>query len=210
MSDILIDCFMAILFPDLPYAYDAFEPYFDAKTMEIHYAKHHRAYYDKFGAAIANYPELQRKTIAEILRNLSALPESIRTIVRNNGGGFYHHNLWWAEIKPDGGGEPRGKMAEIINQKFGTFNNFKTQFTQVATGIFGSGWAWLIKKQSGEIDLMATPNQDSPLSDGLNPLLGLDVWEHAYYLQYQNRRADFIAAWWNVINWERVEERYGQ
>jgi Fe-Mn family superoxide dismutase len=194
--------------PPLPYPFDALEPHIDARTMEIHYTKHHQAYIDNLNKALKDYPNLQRKSVEELLKNLSALPETIRTAVRNHGGGHANHSLFWLWMKPHGGGEPTGALAEALAKKFGGFAKFKEQFTDAALKRFGSGWAWLCQDKNGELVVLSTGNQDSPLSEGHVPLLGLDVWEHAYYLKYQNRRADFVAAWWNVVNWDTVAKRF--
>ena len=194
--------------PSLPYALDALEPHLDARTMEIHYGKHHQGYLTKLNAALEKHPQLFELSIEEILSDLSQVPENIRTAVRNNGGGYYHHTFYWESMSPKGGGEPSGELAAAIKDTFGSFDAFKTQFTEAALGRFGSGWAWLSKNQDGVLLVQSTPNQDSPLSQGLTPLLTVDVWEHAYYLYYQNRRPDFVSAWWNVVNWEKVAERF--
>jgi len=195
--------------PALPYATDALEPHLDARTMEIHHGKHHAAYVANLNKAVADFPDLARKTVTELLQDLNALPEAIRTAVRNHGGGHANHTLFWQVMKPHGGGEPKGELARAIEQHFGSFNAFKQSFGQAALGQFGSGWAWLTLRQ-GRLAIEASPNQDTPLSNGGQPLLGLDVWEHAYYLKYQNRRADYIAAWWNVVNWDYVAERFAR
>ncbi len=190
--------------PELPYAYDALAPYIDAQTMELHHSKHHQAYVDKLNAAIKD-TEFVDKPLEEILHNLDTLPEDIRTTVRNNGGGHYNHSFFWEIMSPNGGGEPGGELAEMIAASFGSFDAFKTQFGDAAVARFGSGWVWLT--QEGDVLVItSTPNQDSPMMDGKRPLLGLDVWEHAYYLKYQNRRPEYIAAWWNVVDWSKVEE----
>lgn len=193
--------------PDLPYAYDALEPHIDARTMEIHHTKHHQAYVTKLNEAIAKHPGSQGKSIEEILRNIDGLPEAIRTAVRNNGGGHANHSLFWEIMGPDAGGEPGGSIGDAIRSAFGDFGSFRDKFKAAATGRFGSGWAWLVAG-SGGVELIDLPNQDSPLMEGRTPILGLDVWEHAYYLNYQNRRPDYVDAWWNVVNWSAVEERY--
>jgi Fe-Mn family superoxide dismutase len=202
--------------PPLPYPMDALEPHIDARTMEIHHGKHHRAYVDNLNKAIAgwanyrtrkNAPSLQGLEI--LLRDLDSAPENIRTAVRNNGGGHYNHSLFWQMMKKDGGGEPKTELAKAIEGSFGNFADFKTKFSEAATKVFGSGWAWLVLSE-GKLTIETSPNQDSPLSSGKQPLLGLDVWEHAYYLKYQNKRADYIAAWWNVVNWDFVAERYAK
>ncbi|MDP3997848.1 MAG: superoxide dismutase [bacterium] len=199
---------MAFQLPELPYAYGALEPYIDARTMEVHHTKHHQAYTDKLNAALSRQSDLAGKSIEDILTDLSQVPEDIRTSVRNNGGGYANHNFFWSIMAPDRGGEPSGKIADAINQSFDSFSGFKQQLTDAATGQFGSGWAWLVAEMSGALKIMSTPNQDSPLSEGLTPLLAIDVWEHAYYLKYQNRRPEYIDAFWNVINWNAVEHRY--
>ena len=193
--------------PKLPYAYDALEPFIDARTMEIHHTKHHATYVSKLNEALGKFPELQEKSVEDLLKNLDAVPEAIRTAIRNNGGGHYNHSLFWQMMNPpsDGsGGEPKRNITSEINKNFGDFSKFKEEFTKVATTLFGSGWAWLVKDSNGKLIVMSTPNQDSPISKGFQPLLGLDVWEHAYYLKYQNRRAEYIEAWWNVVNWSFV------
>lgn len=196
---------MAFTLPELPYAYTALEPHIDARTMEIHHSKHHAAYTTNLNNAIAG-TELEGKTIEEILADaLTGAPA-----VRNNGGGFWNHNFFWEIMGPGKGGSPKGALADRINQDFGSFDAFKTQFAQAATTRFGSGWAWLIKKADGSLAVTSSPNQDNPLMDGSGtPILGLDVWEHAYYLNYQNRRPDYITAFWNVVNWDKVAEHFG-
>ena len=199
---------MAHELPALPYAHDALEPHIDARTMEIHHGKHHQGYVNNLNKALEGQPNLQNKSVEQLLQDLEAIPESIRAAVRNNGGGHANHSLFWPCMSPNGGGEPSGELAEAIKSTFGSFANFKKQFSTAAATRFGSGWAWLCVDKSGGLALMSTPNQDSPLSQGLQPILGLDVWEHAYYLNYQNRRPDYIAAWWNVVNWEQVAKNY--
>jgi superoxide dismutase, Fe-Mn family len=193
--------------PPLPYALDALEPHLDARTMEIHHDRHHGAYVANLNKAIAESPSLGLKSLEELLKDLNSVPEKIRAAVRNNGGGHYNHSLFWHMMQKDGGGEPKGELATAIEKAFGSFSAFKEGFTKAALGQFGSGWAWLVR-DGKELKIEATPNQDSPISQGRQPLLGLDVWEHAYYLKYQNKRADYIAAWWNVVNWDFVGERY--
>jgi superoxide dismutase, Fe-Mn family len=196
--------------PALPYAFDALEPHLDARTMEIHHGKHHKAYVDNLNKAIALMPSMGGSlTIDSLLQNLSTLPENVRTAVRNNGGGHYNHSLFWQMMRKNGGGEPKAELAKAIEANFGNFADFRTKFTEAATKVFGSGWAWLVLNQ-GKLAIESAPNQDSPLSSGKTPLLGLDVWEHAYYLKYQNKRADYIAAWWNVVNWDFVAERFAK
>lgn len=193
--------------PKLPYAYDALEPHIDARTMEIHHTKHHQAYTDKLNGALEKYPDIAKKDIREILQNLDDVPEDVRTAVRNNGGGYLNHWVFWEIMSPDGGGEPSGDLADKIKSDFGDFDSFKTQLADAGVGRFGSGWAWLVLS-GGKLEVMSTPNQDNPISEGKEPLLGVDVWEHAYYLKYQNRRPDYIEAWWNVVNWEAVGEHF--
>ncbi len=190
--------------PKLPYDFNALEPYIDARTMEIHYTKHHQGYVNKLNAALEKHPELQGKSIEELLRGLDSVPEDIRTAVRNNGGGHFNHSLFWPVMSPNGGGKPGGELAKAIEGAFGSFDSFKEQFSATAAGVFGSGWAWLVVDGGGALSITSTPNQDSPLSRGLTPILGLDVWEHAYYLKYQNRRPEYIENWWNVVNWDQV------
>lgn len=199
---------MAYQLPDLPYAYNALEPNIDAQTMEIHYSKHHKGYVDKLNAAIDNHPELASKDINTLLSDLNSLPEDIRTAVRNNGGGHANHSIFWPCMSPDGGGEPDGVLADAIKSAFGDFESFKDKFSDAAATRFGSGWAWLCLDSKGSLVVTSTPNQDNPVSDGLKPILGLDVWEHAYYLNYQNRRPDYISAWWNVVNWSQVASNF--
>ncbi len=200
---------MAFTLPPLPYANDALEPHIDAQTMEIHHDKHHNAYVTNLNAALEKYPELQGKSIEELLaNNAAAVPEDIRTAVRNNGGGHANHSFFWQILKKNEGGQPSGALAEAINQKFGSFDAFKAEFKKAAGGRFGSGWAWLVLDNDGTVSITSTPNQDTPLMEGKTPLLGLDVWEHAYYLKYQNRRPDYVDAFWNVVNWDEVGSRY--
>ncbi|MEJ2722065.1 MAG: superoxide dismutase [bacterium] len=194
--------------PKLPYPYDALEPHIDARTMEIHYSKHHQAYTNNFNAALEKHPELFDKSAAEILRDPEGVPSDIRTAVRNNGGGFFNHNLFWDIMGPKGGGEPSGPVAEAIKKAFGGFAALKDSFSKAALTRFGSGWAWLNVTGGGDLSVTSTANQDSPLSEGLAPILGIDVWEHAYYLKYQNRRPDYIEAWWNTVDWEAVNRRF--
>ncbi len=199
------------ILPQLPYPYNALEPYIDTRTMEIHHQKHHQGYIDKLNASLERYPWLFNKTIEQLLENISQVPEDIRQSIINNGGGHYNHSLFWKIMAPPvqvGGGQPSGALAEAIDSTFGSFTSFREQFTETALNRFGSGWAWLVKDKSNNLKVYSTPNQDSPLMEGYLPLLGLDVWEHAYYLLYQNRRADYINAWWNLVNWPEVERRY--
>lgn len=193
--------------PELPYAYDALEPHIDKETMNIHHTKHHNTYVTKLNSALEGHADLQSKSIDDLVSDLNSVPEDIRTAVRNNGGGHANHSLFWTVLSPNGGGEPKGELANKINDKFGSLDNFKEEFGKAATGRFGSGWAWLVVK-NGEIEITSTPNQDNPLTDGKTPVLGLDVWEHAYYLKYQNKRPDYISAFWNVVNWDEVSKRY--
>lgn len=199
---------MAFELAPLPYASNALEPHIDARTMEIHHGKHHAAYTTNLNKALENYPELQSKSIEDLIGSLDAVPEAIRTAVRNNGGGYANHNLFWSIMGPGKGGQPSGDLAAAINAAFGSFEAFKEKFAAAAMGRFGSGWAWLVAEKGGAVTLTSTPNQDTPFMEHKHPILGLDVWEHAYYLNYQNRRADYVAAWWNVVNWDAVAERY--
>ncbi len=198
---------MAYEVPALPYDYAALEPHIDEETMRIHHDKHHQAYVDKANAALEG-TEWADKSIEEVLQNLDALPSDKQGPVRNNGGGHYNHALLWESMSPDGGGEPTGDLASAIDARFGSFDDFKAQFKEAGIGQFGSGWAWLVADGSGGVDLVSTPNQDTPLSDGKAPLLGCDVWEHAYYLKYQNKRPDYIDAWWSTVAWDTVAERF--
>jgi Fe-Mn family superoxide dismutase len=199
---------MAFTLPPLPYGFDALEPHIDKATMEVHHDKHHAAYVNNLNKALEGAPELQSKTLEQILaNNLAVVPDSIKTVVRNNGGGHYNHSLFWTQLSPNGGGAPTGEIAGVITGTFGSFDAFKEKFAPVAVGRFGSGWAWLTKDTAGKFEILSTPNQDTPLMEGKKPILGLDVWEHAYYLKYQNRRPDYIAAWWNVINWDEVNKQ---
>lgn len=193
--------------PELPYSYDALEPHIDARTMEIHHTKHHQAYLDKLNAALEGQEELAELPVEAILADLDAVPEKIRTAVRNHGGGHANHSLFWTIMSPHAGGQPKGELAKAITKTFKSFSDFQKEFTVAATGQFGSGWAWLVVDGS-KLKIMSTPNQDSPISEAKLPILGLDVWEHAYYLKYQNKRPDYITAWWNVVNWEQVAENY--
>ena len=198
---------MAHSLPELGYAYNALEPHIDAKTMEIHHSKHHQTYITNLNAALENYPEFFDKSVEELLINLEDVPESIRGAVRNGGGGHSNHSLFWKIIAPGGNSNsPEGKIAELINSNFGDFENFKKEFSEKAAKQFGSGWGWLCQDEAGKLVCISTPNQDSPLSSGIHPLLGIDVWEHAYYLNYQNRRPDYIKAFWEIVNWQAVKE----
>lgn len=199
---------MPYTLPDLPYDFAALEPHIDARTMEIHYTKHHQAYLDKTNAALENTDFTEMK-IEEVLADLQAVPEKIRTTVRNFGGGYANHNFFWTVMSPDGGGEPSGELGDAMKKAFGSFGKFKEQFSDAAKGQFGSGWAWLVVK-SGKLKVESTANQDTPLSAGRVPLLTLDVWEHAYYLKYQNRRPEYVEAWWHVVDWNAVSRRYSE
>ncbi len=198
---------MSHTLPPLPYACDALEPHIDARTMEIHHGKHHQAYITNLNNALAGHPELEAKSIEDLIAHLDAVPESIRTVVRNNGGGHANHSLFWLSLAPGHGGAPTGPLAEAIAAAFGSFDAFKEAFAKAGATRFGSGWAWLTLKD-GKLAISSTANQDSPLMEGAKPLLGLDVWEHAYYLHYQNRRPDYIAAFWNLVNWDAVAARF--
>lgn len=198
---------MAYELPKLAYAYDALEPYIDARTMEIHHTKHHQAYITNLNGALEKHPELSAKPLEALLGDLNAVPEDIRAVVRNHGGGTWNHSLFWEIMAPKAGGAPKGKLASAIDAAFGSFDAFKAEFEKAANTRFGSGWAWLVKKGSG-LAVLSTANQDTPLSDGLTPILGLDVWEHAYYLQYQNRRPEYVSNWWKVVNWEAIAARF--
>lgn len=200
---------MAYELPQLPYAYDALEPHIDKETMNIHHTKHHNTYVTNLNKAVEGNSDLASKSVEELISNLDAVPESIRTAVRNNGGGHANHSLFWKLLSPEGGGEPSGELKSAIESKFGSFDKFKEQFEAAGAGRFGSGWAWLVVN-NGELEITSTPNQDSPLMEGKKPILGLDVWEHAYYLKYQNRRPDYMKAFWNVVNWSEVEKLYSE
>lgn len=201
---------MAYELPELPYAYDALEPHIDARTMEIHHTKHHNTYVTNLNAALEGHDELAAKSVEDLIADMDAIPADIRTAVRNNGGGHANHSFFWEILSADGGGKPSGALAEAIDKKFGSFEAFQDEFAKAAAGRFGSGWAWLIADDNGNVEVMSTPNQDSPIMEGKKPILGLDVWEHAYYLNYQNRRPDYINAFWNVVNWDKVQEHYGK
>lgn len=193
--------------PNLPYAYDALEPHFDKETMNIHHTKHHNTYITNLNAALEGHAELADKSVEELVANLNEVPEAIRTAVRNNGGGHANHTFFWTILSPNGGGQPVGELATAIEAKFGSFDAFKEEFAKAGATRFGSGWAWLVVN-NGELEVTSTPNQDSPLTEGKTPVIGLDVWEHAYYLNYQNRRPDYIGAFWNVVDWNSAEKRY--
>lgn len=199
---------MAFKLPDLDYPYDALEPHIDKMTMEIHHTKHHQTYVDNLNKAVEGYKEYQEMDIKELIAKLNSLPEEIKTAVRNNGGGHLNHSIFWKIMSPNGGGEPVGEVAKKIDEDLGGFDKFKEEFKKAALGRFGSGWAWLVVNKDGKFEIVSTPNQDNPVSEGKEPLLGIDVWEHAYYLKYQNRRADYIDAWFNVVDWNKVEKRY--
>ena len=193
----------------LTYDYSALEPHIDAATMKFHHDKHHAAYVKNLNAAVNKYPQLQTKTVEQLLTSLNTLPKDIQTTVRNNGGGHYNHTMYWQIMGPKGGGTPTGAIGTAIKAQFGTFDTFKSQFNEAGTKLFGSGWVWLVRQQ-GQLQIMTTPNQDSPIAQGVYPIMGNDVWEHAYYLNYQNRRPDYLAAWWNVINWTEVNNRFAK
>ncbi|MBU5368217.1 superoxide dismutase [Enterococcus avium] len=196
---------MAYTLPDLPYGYDALEPYIDVETMHLHHDKHHNTYVTNLNAAIEKYPELGEQSIEELMKNLNEVPDDIRTAVRNNGGGHANHSFFWKIMAPNAGGEPTGAIKDAIDQAFGSFEKMKEEFKTAATGRFGSGWAWLVLN-NGKLEITSTANQDSPLTDGKTPIIGLDVWEHAYYLKYKNVRPDYIAAFWDVVNWDQANE----
>lgn len=199
---------MAHELPDLPYGYDALEPHIDAETMRIHHTKHHQGYVNNLNAALEKHPELGEKTVEQLLSDLDSVPQDIRTAVRNNGGGHANHSLFWPCMAPGAGGAPSGELAAAVDSAFGSFESFRESFAKAAATRFGSGWAWLCAGGGGELLITSTANQDNPVSEGLKPILGLDVWEHAYYLNYQNRRPDYVKAWWSVVNWERVGENF--
>ncbi len=200
---------MAYELPALPYKFDALEPHIDAKTMEIHHDKHHAAYVTNVNKALVEHPDLAKLPIEQLISDMNKVPETIRTAVRNNGGGHANHTLFWQIMKPGGGGAPSGKVADALKSAFGSFDQFRTKMNDAGATRFGSGWTWLVKDRSGKLDVMSTPNQDSPIMEGRTPIIGIDVWEHAYYLKYQNRRADYLGAWWNTINWDEVAKRLG-
>ena len=198
---------MAFTLPPLPYDFSALEPHIDAKTMEIHHGKHHQTYVNNLNAAIEKAPELASKSIDDLMRNVNSLPEAVRTPIRNNGGGHWNHSMFWQIMAPKAGGEPGGALGAAIKSAFGDFAKFREQFSAAGVGRFGSGWAWLVNT-GGKLSIVSCPNQDNPLMEGQKVVMGLDVWEHAYYLKYQNRRPDYINAWWNVVNWKEVEKRF--
>ena len=199
---------MAFELPPLPYDFSALEPTIDAQTMQLHHDKHHQAYINNLNAALETHPELQKKTAEELISNLNAVPEQIRAAVRNNGGGHVNHSMFWTIMTPKGGGNPTDAVGDAIQQTFGSFNDFQTKFNEAGTKQFGSGWAWLARGRDGKLQILSTPNQDNPLAQGLFPIMGNDVWEHAYYLKYQNRRPDYLKAWWNVVNWKEINKRF--
>jgi len=199
---------MAFALPPLPYDYAALEPHIDARTMEIHHTKHHQAYVNNLNAALEKAPEFQQKSLDDIIASLSKVPDAVRTAVRNNAGGHWNHSMFWLIMSPKGGGDPSGNLGDAVAKSFGDMAKLKEQFNAAASSRFGSGWAWLVADGSGALKIESTPNQDNPAMDGRYPILGLDVWEHAYYLKYQNRRADYISAWWNLVNWPEVAKRY--
>jgi superoxide dismutase, Fe-Mn family len=192
----------------LPYAYEALEPFIDTTTMQIHHDKHHAAYINNLNGAMEKHPELAGKSLETLLKDLNAVPEDIRMVIRNHGGGTWNHTMFWEIMAPKSGGEPSGALADAISSAFGNFANFKSEFEKTANGRFGSGWAWLVKKSDGGLAVVSSANQDNPMSEGLLPLMGLDVWEHAYYLKYQNRRAEYVSNWWNVVHWAEVQRRF--
>ncbi len=210
-QNVKLDNTMAFTLPPLPYPSDALEPYIDKATMEIHHDKHHGAYVTNLNKALESAPELQNKSIEELLaNNLAAVPEAIKTAVRNNGGGHANHSLFWTQMLRNAGGAAKGDIESVITSNFGSFDSFKEKFSAAAMGRFGSGWAWLVLDGAGKFEIISTANQDSPLMDGKRPILGLDVWEHAYYLKYQNRRAEYVSAWWNLVNWDTVNKQLKQ
>ncbi len=200
---------MTYKLPDLPYAYDALEPHIDEETMKLHHDKHHNTYVENTNKALEGHEDLQELSIEELVAKLDEVPEDIRTAVRNNGGGHANHSLFWEVLSPEGGGEPTGELADAINDAFGSFDDFKSELEAASTGQFGSGWGWLVV-DNGDLKVTSTPNQDSPLTDGQTPIFGIDVWEHAYYLNYQNVRADYVKAIWNIVNWDEVARRYDE
>jgi Fe-Mn family superoxide dismutase len=199
---------MAYELPPLPYPFNALEPHIDAKTMEIHHDKHHQAYITNANNALKDHPDLAAKPVDELIANLSQVPESIRTVVRNNAGGHSNHSFFWQIMAPNAGGAPKGKLAEAITAAFGSVDAFKEKFQAAGASRFGSGWAWLVVNKEGKLEITSTPNQDSPIMEGLKPVIGIDVWEHSYYLLYQNKRPDYLKAWWNVVNWDQAEKNF--
>ncbi len=201
---------MAFTLPPLPYDFSALEPHIDARTMEIHHDKHHAAYVNNLNVALEKHPDLQNKDIEDLIRNIKELPEGVQAAVRNNGGGHINHTMFWEIMGPNGGGEPSGALGQAITKAFGDFDKFKKEINDAGVKRFGSGWSWLVLNRDGNLQILSTANQDSPYMDGQTPILGVDVWEHAYYLNYQNRRPDYLNAWWNVVNWEAVAKRFGR
>jgi superoxide dismutase, Fe-Mn family len=201
---------MAFELPNLPYNNDALEPYIDAQTMQIHHDLHHGTYVSKLNSALESHPDLQKKSIDELIRDLNSLPDNVRNAVRNNGGGHFNHTIFWTLMKPNGGGKPTGEIAQAISDNFGDFETFKTKFTDAGAGQFGSGFVWLVRSRDGKLEVVSTPNQDNPLTEGHFPIMGNDVWEHAYYLKYQNRRAEYLKQWWNTLNWDEINNRFAQ
>jgi superoxide dismutase, Fe-Mn family len=199
---------MAYELPPLPYPFNALEPHIDAKTMEIHHDKHHQAYITNANNALKDHPDLAAKPVDELIANLSQVPESTRTVVRNNAGGHSNHSFFWQIMAPNAGGAPKGKLAEAITAAFGSVDAFKEKFQAAGASRFGSGWAWLVVNKEGKLEITSTPNQDSPIMEGLKPVIGIDVWEHSYYLLYQNKRPDYLKAWWNVVNWDQAEKNF--
>ena len=199
---------MAYQVPPLPYDYSALEPYIDAQTMTLHHDKHHGAYVSNLNAAIEKHPQLASKSVEDLLRDINSVPEDIRTAVRNNGGGHMNHSMFWQIMKPKGGGPPSGRVGEEIKKTFGSFEDFQKQFNDTGTKRFGSGWVWLVRSKAGKLEVISTANQDNPIMDGHHAIMGNDVWEHAYYLKYQNRRPEYLAAWWNVVNWDEINKRF--
>ena len=199
---------MAHSLPPLPYDYSALEPHIDAQTMTLHHDKHHAAYVNNLNAAIEKHPQLGSKSVEDLLRDINSIPEDIRTTVRNNGGGHMNHTMFWQIMKPKGGGPPTGRVGDEIKKAFGSFEEFQKQFNDAGTKRFGSGWVWLIRSKAGKLEVISTANQDNPIVDGHHAIMGNDVWEHAYYLKYQNRRPEYLAAWWNVVNWDEVNKRF--
>lgn len=198
---------MAFELPTLPYSFDALEPYIDAQTMQIHHDLHHGTYVNKLNAALESHPDLQSKSIEELIRDLNSLPTEVRTAVRNNGGGHFNHSIFWVLMAPNAGGEPTGAIADAINDSFGGFENFKQRFNDAGANQFGSGFVWLVRSRDGQLEIVSTPNQDNPWTEGHFPIMGNDVWEHAYYLKYQNRRPEYLKQWWNTVNWNEVNNR---
>ncbi|MBD1867912.1 superoxide dismutase [Cyanobacteria bacterium FACHB-471] len=201
---------MAFELPSLPYSNDALEPYIDAQTMQIHHDNHHGTYVSKLNAALEKHSDLQNKSVDELIRDLNTLPDAVKTVVRNNGGGHFNHTIFWTLMAPNAGGEPNGAIAQAITDTFGDFENFKQRFNDAGAGQFGSGFVWLARTADGKLDVVSTPNQDNPLTEGHFPIMGNDVWEHAYYLKYQNRRPEYLKQWWNVVNWNEVNNRFAQ